>query len=308
MSPRFALAFAFLAAAIPCQVEEVGGEPDVRATEAQGRAGETRQKGGMEKGMKPEEENLTPEQRLARNITSGASAYCRFSVSVTPAKLMPGQTGTLKVLAALQGTTVLPAPAPMELMSQPQQGALTLGAMVAQPAAPGRLAPAYVGRPVYDNYAIFELPVTMAADAPMGSKHVASVDMRFDLFDGNSAQPIGRFLDRVGTEIEVGRVADPAVNFGAAAAAAPDAEPAPAGASASAAPTPAAAQGGAPARTFDGKVLVADETPAAPSAAAPESDGLPALPSVQPGGLPTWLLAGGGVVVLLVVILLLRRK
>jgi hypothetical protein len=104
------------------------------------------------------------------------------------------------------------------------QGSLMLGALSPQPAGPGRLAAAYLGRPVYDNYAVFEVPVTMAGDAALGSKHVAAVDMRFDLFDGNTAQPIGRFVDRVSMEIEVGRVADPDVRGLARGASAPPAE------------------------------------------------------------------------------------
>lgn len=298
---RIPLCLALLAAIAPCQVEEAGS-PDVRAAE-----GERGGKEGPLKGVKGEvpEENLTPEQRLARNVTSGASAYCRFSASVTPAKLLPGQSGTLKVLAALQGNTVLPVPAPMELVAPSQQGALALGPMVAQPAAPGRLAAAYLGRPVYDNYAIFELPVTMAADAAMGSKHIASVDMKFDLYDGSSAQPIGRFMDRVSLEIEVGRVPDPAVQGFAPTAPEPDAtaNAAPAAAPAS---KPDATASAKP-NSLAGTVVVPEAAPAV--AAEPGEVGDGPAPVVQPGaGLPLPLLVGGGGVLLLVVALLLRRK
>lgn len=298
---RFVLPFALLVAVAPCQVEEVGGEPDVRAVE-----GESRIKGGKgmagEKGEVPEE-NLTPEQRLARNVTSGASAFCRFSASVTPAKLMPGQTGTLKVLAALQGNAVLPSPAPLELVAPAQQGALQLGRLSAQPAAPGRLAAAYVGRPVYDNYAIFEVPVTMAGDAAMGSKHVASIDMRFDLYDGGSAQPISRFLDRVGLEIEVGRVADPEVQG----LARPAEETAPAVAPTAA---PAASAPGAPAAAspLQGNVVVPEAAPATGGAAPEAAPADGPAPVVTPEGLPMPLLLGGGVLVVLVLLMLVRRK
>ncbi|MBM3975061.1 MAG: hypothetical protein FJ301_13280 [Planctomycetes bacterium] len=298
---RLSLCFAFLAAIAPCQVEEVG-EPDVRAVEGErGRPG----KEGSIKGEVPEE-NLTPEQRIARNApTSGASAYCRFSVSVSPPKLLPGQSGTLKVLAALQGNTVMPAPAPMELVAPAQQGALTLGPMVAQPAALGRLAAAYLGRPVYDNYAIFELPVTMAADAAMGSKHIASVDMKFDLYDGASAQPINRFLDRVALEIEVGRVPDPAVQgFAASAAEPPEPVTKPANVQA-----PTSASSPTEPSPLVGNVVVPDNRPEPSSAAdAPTELGDGPAPVVQPSaGLPMPLLVGGAAL-LLVVGMLLRRK
>ena len=304
---RLPLCLAFLAAIAPCQVEEVG-EPDVRAVEGErGRPG----KEGSLKGEKGEvpEENLTPEQRLARNITSGASAYCRFSASVSPSKLLPGQSGTLKVLAALQGNTVMPAPAPMELVAPAQQGALVLGPMQAQPAAAGRLAAAYLGRPVYDNYAIFEVPVTMAADAAMGSKHIASVDMKFDLFDGGTAQPIGRFLDRVALEIEVGAAPDPAVKGFAAPIAEPAPETAPSPTTNAPTSTPDAA-GPAKPSPLTGNVVVPDNL-AEPAAAAgdPAEVGDAPAPVVQPSaGLPMPLLVGGGAALLLVVAMLLRRK
>lgn len=305
MSPLRSLAIAaILVGLLPCQVEEVSGESDVRGAEIERRTKEGMGKRG-EEGEKVPDENLTPEQRLARNITSGAGAYCAFQLSVSPAKLLPGQSGTLRVLATLRGNTVLPSPAPLEMVGSQNQGKLTIGALTPRPADPGRLASAYLGRPVYDNYAVFELPVTMAADAPMGSKHVAAVDMRFDLYDGNSAQPIGRFLDRVSTEIEVGAVADPLVRGLAQASAGAGAVPVPS-------ETAAAAAGRADAgdtRSLTGRVLVADPVQPAAGAAAdsPSADG--SGPSVEEaGGMPLPLLVGGAVAAILAAVLLLRRK
>ena len=303
---RAIAAATLLVALLPCQVEEVGGEADVRGAEVERRMKEGKGMRG-EAGEKEAEANLTPEQRLARNITSGAGAYCSFQLSVVPAKLMPGQSGTLRVLAALRGNSVLPSPAPLEMVGPTAQGSLMLGALSPQPAGPGRLAAAYLGRPVYDNYAVFEVPVAMAGDAALGSKHVAAVDMRFDLFDGNTAQPIGRFVDRVSMEIEVGRVADPEVRGLARGGSAPPAEAPTTG-------TPSAAPGAAPVAGLDrpltGRVLVADTTPAtaAPTAAEP-----PPAESSQPtvdeaGGVPVGLLVGGAVAAVVLGLLLLRRK
>src|SRR5215207_4590125 len=110
-----------LLALAPCQNgqnREAGGEEEaVRSAEAAREKAKQGLRG--EKGEKPdaEEENLTPEQRLARNITNGASAYCRFAAKLMPAKLMPGQSGILRVVATLQGHAVLPAPAQIEVLS-----------------------------------------------------------------------------------------------------------------------------------------------------------------------------------------------
>ena len=82
---RTCAAAAILAVLIPAQVEEVGGESDVRGAEIERRMKEG--KGQRGEGEKENEENLTPEQRLARNVTSGAGAYCRFQASLVPAKM-----------------------------------------------------------------------------------------------------------------------------------------------------------------------------------------------------------------------------
>jgi hypothetical protein len=313
---RLTLALLSVAVAAPAQggeetVQEVGNEdmrrrPEGRGDRQKGEKGEKGEKGDIE------EENLTPEQRLARNITSGAQAYCRFQAALKPAKLMPGQTGTLLVTAVLQGNAVLPAPAPLELTSSPQQGKVTLGGLMVRPAEIGRgLAKGYTGRPVYDNYAIFELPVTLAADAAVGTKHMVSVDLKFDLYDGNTAQAISRFVDRIATEIEVGPVADPAIRSGArpvgsgAAAPAPKAEPvAPAPLGSQAAPAGSAAVAGQPELVQPAASASVPPAPSAPSAVPP-----PAELTVAGDELPIVPLAiGGGILLLLIVLLLARKK
>ena len=289
-----------VAAYLPCQE----GESDVRSAEAQRRiktgvAGEKGEKGEIE------DEKLTPEQRMARNITSGASAYCRFLMTVNPPKLMPGQSGTVKILATLQGNAVIPSPAPFEMVTRPQQGAISLGALAFQPASPGRLASGYLGRPVYDNYAVIEIPVTMAPTATLGSKHVVEVDMKFDLYDGVSTQPIGRFLDRSATEVEVGQVLDPEVKGAARRPTAddspkPDALPSepPRNADAKVAPPAPSLQANAvPAPT---KPVAAPEPTAAPETPLPTED--------QGGDLPLPLMLGGGALLLVVILLMSRRK
>jgi len=171
-----------------------------------------------EKAMKEADEHevealkrLTPEERLARNVRSNASQFCRFVAAIKPQKLMPGQSGIMVVSALLNGQAVLPSPAPMEMIGALRQGVVTLGGISFHPAEMGRHATGYVGRPVYDNFAVFEIPVSVAADATIGTKQAVSVDLRFDIYDGVSAQPIGRFVDRVATEVEIGQALDPVV-------------------------------------------------------------------------------------------------
>jgi hypothetical protein len=298
-----------LATVLPAQQGGVTEAPtevvDERRQKGEGNSkGERREMG--EKGEEREEERLTPEERLARNITSGASAHCRFVASLRPAKLLPGQSGTLLVTAVLMGDAVLPSPPPLELMSSTSQGVVSLGGLMVRPADNGRLAKGYLGRPVYDNYAVFEVPVTLAADAQIGKKYPISVDMKFDLYDGSSAQAIGRFLDRVVHEVEVGTVPDPAVR---GAARAPQGTPSPAEpvVVAKAPPAEPAASAVRPAG-----VVVSDRQPevAPPVVAPPVSPATGTDLLSDDGGSADYLLltVGGGILLVLVVLLLARRK
>ncbi len=222
MSLRFAAATVCLLALLPAQNNQGGGrqgnaggeavevgEVDVRE-EGRGRSKEEMLRGEKEAEMA----NLTPEERLARNVMHGASQYCRFITSLKPAKLLPGQTGLMTIAVVLQGHAVLPAPAQITL-EPGQPGPYTLGGLSIRPADTGRIEKGYLGRPVYENYAILEVPVTLTNDAQLGKKTVLAVDLKFDLYDGTSAMPISRFMDRATYEVEVGSAPDPAVRGGA---------------------------------------------------------------------------------------------
>ena len=58
---------------------------------------------------------------------------------------------------------------------------------------------------------MLRVPVTMGTDAKLGSKQPVALDLQFDIFDGTSAQVVGRFIERVTTKIEVGQYIDPPV-------------------------------------------------------------------------------------------------
>lgn len=251
-------------------------------------------------------EKLTPEERLARNISNGASAHCRFYTSFRPAKLMPGQSGTMLVTMTFHGAAVLPAPPAIEMVSGPRQGPVTVGALAVRPAEPGRLASGYLGRPVYDNFAVFEIPVTLTGEAPIGSKQPVSVELKFDLYDGVSAQPIGRFVDRATGEIEVGQQPDPKVavppRSGEVAAASVRAEPV------ASLPSTAAAPSTAPGpAALAGRVGQVQESQPSPPVADDTSGSLP-LPSASAAGLPLLPILGGALLVVGVAILLIKKR
>jgi hypothetical protein len=298
---RIAAGIVCFMALAPCQ----GGEEEAAGERSQDARNKLKEQMRAEKGEKPDgEENLTPEQRLARNVTHGASAYCRFLASMKPAKLLPGQSGTLKIVATLQGHAVLPAPSQLEMTPAPSQGPISIGAMTIKPAETGRLEKGYLGRPVYENYAELEVPVTMAANAELGKKHLVAVDMKFDLYDGNSAQVIGRFVDRVATEVKVGSVPDPAV------AMRPRSTPGAGKVDKPAEPSPKETQPANSTPALQGNVIApAPVAPATePAPVTPEGQSVP-QPAVEDGGtLPMGAFVGIGVVLLVLVLLLARKK
>ncbi len=311
---RLALGIVCLVSCLPCQR---GGEGEEEGRIEEATRQRNKQQGRGEKGEKveggdaerPDEmANLTPEQRLARNITNGASAHCRFLATVKPAKLMPGQSGTVIVTALLQGHAVIPSPAPLELLAAQQQGPVAVGGLTVRPADAGRLEPGYLGRPVYENFAVLEVPVTMGPEAEIGKKHVVALDMKFDLYDGNSAQPIGRFVDRVSTEIEVGKALDPAVVRSGRAT-----EPRTADAPATNEPstTPPANRDATTAQPVRGSQPLV--VPERPSEVLPERTSVPSGPADLPDldtedGIPLPILVGAGVVAIGLVLLLARKK
>ncbi len=250
-------------------------------------------------------ENLTPEQRLERGTRSGASNYCRFIASIRPARLLPGQTGTMYVVASLQGQAVLTAPAPLQVTSPAQQGIVTLGAPTFHPAEPGRLAKGYLGVPVYDNTAILEIPVTVAANAPIGQKQAVNVDLKFDLYDGVTTQVVGRFVDRAVAEVEVGRSADPSVSMPVV-----EQQGAPVDAARSER-APVAGDGdsvGVRPSALAGDAAVPAPAPAATVEPQPRDMVTEGPPAPEGGGSTHLLLLGGGALVLLLVVMLVRRK
>lgn len=155
--------------------------------------------------------NMTPEERLAANTRRGSKAHCRFVAVCRPPKLLPGQSGTLMISAILQGESVLASPLQMTMTPRVKAGTVSMGDLVAHPALPGAIAKAYLGRPVYENTAVFEVPVTMGKDVQIGGKASVVVDLQFDVYNGNSGQAVGRFIERVATDIDVAPHVDPQI-------------------------------------------------------------------------------------------------
>ncbi len=130
-----------------------------------------------------------------------ARGHCRFDAVINPKRLLPGQSGVLTVTMIMEGSSILQSPPPLQVRGT---GAMPVGDWTIRPAKRGELAPAYRGQPVYDNWAVLEMPVTMPTDARLGEKRYAGLDLEFDLNHGETGQPLGHFRENVSVACEVG--------------------------------------------------------------------------------------------------------
>ncbi|MFT7536033.1 MAG: hypothetical protein ACI85K_001987 [Hyphomicrobiaceae bacterium] len=253
-------------------------------------------------------EAMTPEERLDSNIRRGSKAHCRFVATCRPPKMLPGQSGVMMITAILSGQSVLPAPLQMQLTPRVQPGAVAIGSLSPRPALPGTIAKAYLGRPVYENTAVFEVPVTMGNDAKLGSKALIAVDLQFDIYHGDTGQTIGRFIERVTTDVEVAPYVDPPVSNRT-----PKVQPKPA----PIAPIEVTNPDANPSNVIepDSNAMSGTVTEVPVDAPEPVEVDAPATPSKLPPtdsgeglGLPSILAIGGGAFLLVMVLLLKRKK
>ena len=311
---RILAVLVLLVAVMPAQSAE--GEGDLTPDQIKAMRSARIQKGQLKKGESDAEREarwaaMTPDERLDANKRRGSKAHCRFVATCRPPKLLPGQSGVMLVTAILQGQAVLPAPLSMTMSPRVKPNSVQIGTLIAHEAMPGTMAKAYLGRPVYENTAVFEVPVTMGTNAKLGEKTPVAVDLQFDIYHGDSGQAIGRFIERVSTDVEVAAHVDPQV---AGRVSRPKAEPK----RAPVVPTPvtnsvktSGDDSDSDAAGPKGKVIPvqgpAEPAPEVTETETEESGDLPSMKGTD-AGLPWMLILGGGGFLLVIVLLLLRKK
>ena len=226
---------------------------------------------------------------------------------------MPGQSGKLLVTMMLEGDSVMPSPSTLTMTAA--QGGMGLGSWTLLPAQVGRIAPAYMGQPVYDNWAVIEATVTMPTDARIGEKRNAVLELEFDLHSGATGQALGHFRESVTVPCEVGVAANPAilggVPAGVGAVAQPAAEPVKKVEDAKgevAAPQSAANSGSRSPQAAD--LTDPTPTPTAPPVETDVGSSAELVPSAEESTKDSLLFVGGGAaaVIVLVALLLMRRR
>jgi hypothetical protein len=270
------------------------------------------EKGGKE-GFNPETGekggfNLDKQPRVMT-----ARGHARFDGAIQPRRLMPGQSGKLLVTMMLEGDSVMPSPSTLTMTAA--QGGMGLGSWTLLPAQVGRIAPAYMGQPVYDNWAVIEATVTMPTDARIGEKRNAVLELEFDLHSGATGQALGHFRESVTVPCEVGVAANPAVlggvPAGVGAVAQPAAEPVKKVEDAKgevAAPQSAANSGSRSPQAAD--LTDPTPTPTAPPVDTEVGSSAELAPSAEESTKDSLLFVGGGAaaVIVLVALLLMRRR
>ncbi|MFN3241777.1 MAG: hypothetical protein ACE37K_09725 [Planctomycetota bacterium] len=297
-------ALASLVSALPAQE----GSGDLQA-ELEARRNKLAQKRQAQRdGEIGESKPMTAEEILEARKRRGSRGQCRFVTAMRPPKLLPGQSGTMLITAVLQGRSVMPAPSQVAMTAQPSK-LVQVGSLLARPAQVGTIHEAYRGRPVYENTAVFEVPVTLTPEAKLGDKAQVAVDLEFDIYDGRTAQAVGRFIERVQAQVEVAPYADPEVEGRKMREDQTErAEPV----------TPPSAANGdnvGPAGSQKPDAMSGNaNTVAPPQPREPveteTSDPVDDLPmaSTEEGGFPTMLIVGGGAILLVIVLLLMRKK
>ena len=228
-------------------------------------------------------EDTSPEALRNARRMRGSRGQCRFVPAMRPPQLLPGQSGTLLITAILQGRSVLQAPANVVVTPRSNGNVVQMGELKARPAKVGTIHDAYRGQNVYENTAVFEVPVTIASTANLGDRAKVALELEFEIHDGNTAQLVGKFIERVETQVEIAPFVDPVVE---PAASRPD------------------TGAGAPALSGDASEPVAAPAPVAQSEGGSE---LPPVTSSE-AQFPTALVVGGGALLLVIALLFLRRK
>lgn len=282
-----------------------GGKGGIQAADARELEGKSDEAGGIDgKGGKDGAGKPPPLQT--------ARGQCRFDGAVSPKRLMPGQTGALRLTMIFEGDAVLASPSALQL--KPVAGSFQLASWNLQPPTVARIAPAYLGQQVYDNWALIEAQVVMPSEARIGERRNIVLEVEFDLHHGSSAQPLGHFRETVSIPCEVGVSNQPPITVRAGSNSTPSVQVA----NGNPTPTNSVATGaGADAKpkTDNSSPSAADlsgsevASPVTPSRTEPEV--------TNPGGLevddatpPGWLLgaAGGAAVLGVLVVLLLRQR
>jgi hypothetical protein len=125
-------------------------------------------------------------------IIGGLDRFMLPVTSIEPARIPPGGTGTLVITLALREGAVLAGAPDLELRYSPAQAPAQLGVWALGEPSVGTEEGAFRGKPVYENYAIVRIPLSVDAAAAHG-KYQLSASIIAKLSDPRLGTTIGQF-------------------------------------------------------------------------------------------------------------------
>lgn len=233
-------------------------------------------------------------------LASDLAFHMAPTLGFEPRRIAPGATGTARLVLSMQRESVLAVGTHLEIIYPTEQLGVQFGPWQLGEPQLGAAQGAFRGRPVYENYALVEIPMTVPSSTAFGKYQIRMMVIA-DITDGRTGNTVRRAQAQVAGDLVVGPpLPTPPAPMGVRGAAGtesgPSAEPIDDGGVA-----PSVRSGGDP---VEAAARQASDAPIEPSA---NADGT--LPVGTDGGSSTTLVLGGaGVVLVLVALLLATRR
>ena len=143
-----------------------------------------------------------PVPKAPLEVKGAKAGVVRFESSCSPKKLAPGGMGTITVVMAFVGDTVMLDPPPMTFQTEARQASIGLGVPVFRAVKSAGRAPALKGRAAFDDYAIFDVPITVDAYA-RPALYPVKLAFTYQLHDGKTGGTREPYSDEIEIEISV---------------------------------------------------------------------------------------------------------
>jgi len=142
------------------------------------------------------------------NMTdAGGMVHCEAYSK--PRRMAPGQSGALKVMALLSGHYVALPGSHIKLSLEPVEG-LVFGVPALQTAPAGTRPGKFQGQPVYDDFILFDVPLSVSDEVKAANKRITlKGKLYLEVHNGKTGAKVGAFVAEVVGRVDVGkRLAD----------------------------------------------------------------------------------------------------
>ncbi len=129
--------------------------------------------------------------------------FAGFVVSTKPARLAPGQSGTLIVVVSLQGDAIVVPGGTIGVTYPSTQGPITLGAFTVRPPKPGTLYKAFLDRPIHEKVLQIEIPISVQGGTAY-DRYPVHLELALDMTSGGSGDAMGTKKGPVSHQVLVG--------------------------------------------------------------------------------------------------------